>query len=72
MKKNRGGYRACVEAKNGDENQPNPKPSNSLLEEILVRAPPGLPLLGPSPHRGSRCGVGLVGGGLGRGALPHH
>ena len=51
------------------------QPSNqadSVSEIILVRAPPGLPLLAPSPHRGSRCGVGLVGGGLGRGALPHH
>ena len=51
------------------------QPSNqadSVSEIILVRAPPGLPLLAPSPHRGSRCGVGLAGGGLGRGALPHH
>ena len=46
------------------------QPSNqadSVSEIILVRAPPGLPLLAPSPHRGSRCGVGLVGGGWGGG-----
>ena len=35
-----------------------------------MRAPPGLPLLGPSPHRGSRCGVGLDGGRAGVGGPP--
>ena len=56
-----------------DENNPNPFPSNqtnSKPEFILVRAPPGNPLLGPSPHRGSMCGVGLDGGRAGAGGPP--
>ena len=42
----------------------------SLLHNNPVRAPPGLPLLGPSPHRGYRCGVGLDGGRAGAGGPP--
>ena len=47
--------------KNEKEKHPIPVPTNqtnSKPEFILA----GVPLLGPSPHRGSRCGVGLDGG----------